>query len=142
MLRDIVGESRQEKFGGVTDLDRQLQAQLDRIAAAGVPVYITAYSEGTIVGTKALEAGARLFPGSTVRFAAPAVSEGRARRAVIRAGGIPNYIPTKWNDPINTVQDVNLKMYGGWVGLLGDVVIPGRSSAHDLNNYLPAQANQ
>ncbi len=119
------------------------QIPLNKLEKAGVPVYITAYSEGTGVATKAFEAGARLFGRPTIKYAGSPVGYSQAKKAVERAGGRLEYIPTSWADPINLVQSPNpFKMFGGAFGLVKDTLTGFKNSAHDLNNYLQPQNDQ
>lgn len=132
-------ESRIELNPPLTPLDRQLKALLDRVSAGGIPVDITAYSEGTIVATKALGADTRLAATSTFRLAGSVVSKERAGRAAGKAGAQMIYIPVKWNDPVGAVQEPNknFRMFGSIIGL-AECGIGGYSGCpHDIDGYLP-----
>ncbi len=132
-----LNESGIEKFLGPTELDKQFRRVLDTLAEAGVRVEITAYSQGTLITTRAITSDAQLAEGSTVRFVASAVSEGRSRAVVKGAGGHLDFRPTHFLDPINTVQDLYpSKMFGGAVGLVRDLATGFRYSAHRFENYV------
>jgi RHS repeat-associated protein len=136
-------EASIEKFLGPTEIDLQLLDLLNQLAEAGVPVEITAFSQGTLIVTRALASGGRLAEGSVVRFHSSAVSRSRAESVVIRAGGQPEFNSTAYFDPINLIQDLNrFKMYGGAIGLLWDLATGFKFTAHRLpanNATAPSQ---